>query len=217
MSPTTRPKSASRLFTLNEAAVLTRMPLKAVHNAIDKKTIALATGNRAGYATRLLDLRALMSLALERRLTERLAPDLRREIFGALADTRRSTVSIEGGLIKIDLREPRKELANSIRDLRRACELVHSDPDIKGGIPVFRGTRVQVHMIAELAERGSPAEELLEDYPSMTAEMLRLAPIYAAAYPVRGRPRRQSWHDRPPIYTERVKWSDLGMPNPERP
>ena len=72
-------------------------------------------------------------------------------------------------------------------------------------------------MIAELVERGSPAEALLADYPSMTAEMLRLAPIYAAAYPVRGRPRRQPWHDRPPIDTEHVKWSGLKTLNPEVP
>lgn len=209
MSATTHPKSASRLFTLNEAAVLTQMPLKAVHNAIDKKTIALAAGGRAGHATRLLDSRALMSLALERRLTDRVAPDVRREIFGALTDTRLSTVSVEGGLINIDLREPRKALARSIRDLRRARGLVHSDPDIKGGAPVFKGTRIQVHMIAELVARGSSPRELLEDYPRMTAEMLRLTPIYAAAYPLRGRPRRQPWHDRPPVRTEHVKWADL--------
>ena len=200
---------ASRLFTLNEAAVLTRMPLKAVHNAIDKKIVVPSGGNHVGYAARLLDLRALLSLALERRLTERIAPDLRREIFGALMGTRRMMVSVEGGLIRIDLGEPRRELASAIRDLRRACTRVHSDPDIKGGAPVFRGTRVQVHMIAELVGKGSPAEELLEDYPSISAEMLRLAPIYAAAYPIRGRPRRQPWHDHPPVYTGHVTWADL--------
>lgn len=199
----------SRLFTLNQAAVLTRMPLKAVHNAIDKKTVVPSRGNEVGYAARRLDMRALLSLALERRLTERIAPDLRREIFAALMDTRRTMVSVEGGLIRIDLREPRRELASAIRDLRRACALVHSDPDIKGGAPVFRGTRVQVHLIAELVGKGSPAGELLEDYPSMSGEMLRLAPIYAAAYPIRGRPRRQPWHDHPPVFTGRVTWADL--------
>ena len=161
MATTTHRKSSPRLFTLNEAAVLTRMPLKAVHNAIDKKTVALTADTRAGHKTRLLDLRALMSLALERRLTERVAPDLRREIFGALTDPRRTSVSVEGGLIKIDLREPRRELTRSIHDLRRACELVHSDPNTTGGAPVFRGTRIQVHMIAALLERGSAPEELL--------------------------------------------------------
>jgi hypothetical protein len=36
-------------------------------------------------------------------------------------------------LIKIDLREPRRALAASLRDLRRARRLVVSDPEILGG------------------------------------------------------------------------------------
>ena len=60
-----------------------------------------------------------------------------------------------------------------------------------GGDPVFRGTRVPVHLIAQLvAQAGKPAE-LIESYPRLTAEMIRLAPVFAAAYPLRGRPRRQ--------------------------
>ena len=109
---------------------------------------------------RLLDARALVSLALERRLADRLAPELRRQVFDALASSPRNTVSLEGGLVKIDLREPRREVATSLRDLRRARRLVVSDPEIMGGDPVFRGTRVPVHMIAELVAQGSMPAEL---------------------------------------------------------
>ena len=70
--------------------------------------------------------------------------------------------------------------------------------EILGGDAVFRGTRVPVHLIAELAAAGSRADELLESYPRLTAKMIRLAPVYAAAYPLRGRPGKQPWHgDRP--------------------
>ena len=187
------------LFTPTEAAVLTGLPLKAVNNAIDRKTVATVAGDDAGRPTRLLDARALVSLTLERRLADRIAPELRRKAFDALTASPRNVVSIEGGLLKIDLREPRRELAISLRALRRARRLVLSDPDIMGGDPVFRGTRVPVHMIAELMARGAPEAELLESYPRLTAEMIRLAPIYAAAYPLRGRPRKQPWRDRPPV------------------
>ena len=187
------------LFTPTEAAVLTGLPLKAVNNAIDRKTVATVAGDDAGRPTRLLDARALVSLTLERRLADRIAPELRRKAFDALTASPRNVVSIEGGLLKIDLREPRRELAISLRALRRARRLVLSDPDIMGGDPVFRGTRVPVHMIAEHMARGAPEAELLESYPRLTAEMIRLAPIYAAAYPLRGRPRKQPWRDRPPV------------------
>jgi uncharacterized protein (DUF433 family) len=192
------------LFTPTEAAVLTRLSIKAVHNAIDKKAIPTFTGKKEGHATRLLDLRALMSLALERRLADRFVPQARREVFDALAKAR-NTVTLEGGFLKIDLREPRRELATSLRELRRARQLVVNDPDIMGGEPVFRGTRIPVHLIASLLEQGTPEAELCESYPRLTPEMVHVAPLYAMAYPPRGRPRRQPWHGQTPTHRARRK------------
>lgn len=199
------------LFTPTEAAVLTRLPVKAVNNAIDKGFIPTIAGTRAGYATRLLDRRALMSLALERRLADRFVPGLRREVFDALATAPRNAVSLEGGFLKIDLREPRRELATSLRQLRRARERVISDPDIMGGDPVFRGTRVPVHLVATLLGQGSTEADLLEGYPRLTPELIQLAPIYAAAYPLRGRPRAQPWRDQPPAQRTRRKLETIGV------
>ena len=188
------------LFTPTEAAVLTGLPLKAVNNAIDKKTVAATSGAHGG---RLLDARGLVSLALERRLADRLAPELRRKVFDALAGSVRNVVSLEGGLVKIDLRDLRRELAAALRDLRRARRLVASDPDILGGDPVFVGTRVPVHLIAELAGQGAGTAEVTASYPRLTSEMIRLAPVYAAAYPLRGRPRKQPSRDQAPVRSTR--------------
>jgi uncharacterized protein (DUF433 family) len=199
------------LFTPTEAAILTHLPVKAVNNAIDKKTIPTVTGRRAGHATRLLDLRALMSLTLERRLADRFMPELRREVFDALATAPRNRVSVEGGFLTIDLREPRRELAASLRTLRRAREVVISDPETMGGDPVFRGTRVPVHLIATLLGQGSTETDLLEAYPRLMAEMVQLAPIYVAAYPLRGRPRAQPWHDQPPVQRTRRKLATIAV------
>jgi uncharacterized protein (DUF433 family) len=56
--------------------------------------------------------------------------------------------------------------ATSLRDLRRARRLVVSDPEILGGDPVFRGTRVPVHLIAELTAQGTKPAALIEGYPA---------------------------------------------------
>ncbi len=199
------------LFTPTEAAVLTQLSVKAVNNAIDRKTVPTVAGNRAGHATRLLDLHALMFLTLERRLVDRLVPEARREVFDAVAAAPRNRVSLEGGFLTIDLREPRRDLATSLRTLRRARGAVMSDPEIMGGDPVFRGTRVAVHTIAVLLGQGQTDADLLHDHPRLTAEMVRLAPIYAAAYPLRGRRRAQLWHDHPPIQSTRRKLASIGM------
>ena len=202
-------QSHETLFTPTEAAVLTGLPLKAVNNAIDRKTVAAVPGEEGG---RQLDARALVSLSIECRLSASIAtPELRRKVFDALAEAPRNTVSLEGGLIKIDLREPRRALAASLRDLRRARRLAVSDPQIVGGDPVFRGTRVPVHMMAELVAQGSMPAELIGGYPRLTAEMIRLAPVYAAAYPLRGRPRRQPWRDQQPLRRSRRRLDTVAV------
>jgi len=49
-------------------------------------------------------------------------------------------------------------------------EIVHSDPEIMGGIPVFVGTRVPVRILLDYLEGGDPLEEFLENYPSVSRE-----------------------------------------------
>lgn len=48
--------------------------------------------------------------------------------------------------------------------------IVHSDPDILGGTPVFVGTRVPVHTLLDYLEAGDSLREFLEDFPSVTRE-----------------------------------------------
>jgi uncharacterized protein (DUF433 family) len=197
------------LYTPAEAAVLTGLTLKAVNNAIDRNTISAIPGEEG---SRLLDTRALVSLSIERRLSAGVAtPELRRKVFDALAEAPRNVVSLEGGLLKIDLRQPRRELAASLRDLRLAWRMVVSDSEILGGDPVFRGTRIPVHMIAELVAQGSKPAELMESYPRLTIEMIRLAPIYASAYPLRGPKRKLPWRDQQPVRRGRRKLDTIAV------
>ncbi len=49
-----------------------------------------------------------------------------------------------------------------------STSVVHSDPEIMGGTPVFVGTRVPVQTLMEYLEAGRPFEEFLEDFPSVT-------------------------------------------------
>jgi uncharacterized protein (DUF433 family) len=49
-------------------------------------------------------------------------------------------------------------------------DIVHSDPEIMGGTPVFVGTRVPVRILLDYLEGGEPLEEFLDNYPSVTRE-----------------------------------------------
>jgi uncharacterized protein (DUF433 family) len=57
--------------------------------------------------------------------------------------------------------------------------LIHSDPDILGGAPVFVGTRVPVRALIDYLGGDQPLSEFLEDFPSVSRDqavaVLRLA------------------------------------------
>jgi len=45
--------------------------------------------------------------------------------------------------------------------------VVHSDPEILGGTPVFVGTRVPVKTLYDYLEAGDALDEFLDDFPSV--------------------------------------------------
>jgi uncharacterized protein (DUF433 family) len=49
-------------------------------------------------------------------------------------------------------------------------QIVHSDPEILGGTPVFVGTRVPVQALLDFLEDGDTIEEFLDNYPGVTRE-----------------------------------------------
>ena len=49
-----------------------------------------------------------------------------------------------------------------------SSSVVHRDPDILGGTPVFVGTRVPIRALLDYLEAGDPLDEFLEDFPSVT-------------------------------------------------
>jgi uncharacterized protein (DUF433 family) len=48
--------------------------------------------------------------------------------------------------------------------------IVHSDPNILGGTPVFVGSRVPVQALLDYLEGGDTIEEFLDDYPTVSRE-----------------------------------------------
>ncbi|MCA3379406.1 MAG: DUF433 domain-containing protein [Roseomonas sp.] len=76
-----------------------------------------------------------------------------------------------------------------LKRLEAARGMVVSDPEVLGGTPVLRGTRIPVHDLAASVAAGIPAARILAAYPGLDAQKLDLAILYAEANPARGRPR----------------------------
>jgi uncharacterized protein (DUF433 family) len=58
-------------------------------------------------------------------------------------------------------------------------DIIHTDPDILGGAPVFVGTRVPLRALLDYLSGGQPLSEFLDDFPAVTSDQaiaaLRLA------------------------------------------
>lgn len=48
--------------------------------------------------------------------------------------------------------------------------VITRDPDVLGGTPVFRGTRVPFQALLDYLEGGQTLDEFLEDFPTVTRE-----------------------------------------------
>ena len=64
--------------------------------------------------------------------------------------------------------------------------VIHSDPDILGGAPVFIGTRVPLRALIDYLGGGQPLDEFLEDFPTVSRDQavaaLRMAARSLAAH-----------------------------------
>jgi uncharacterized protein (DUF433 family) len=53
---------------------------------------------------------------------------------------------------------------------KRLKGIIHSDPSIMGGTPVFVGTRVPLQNLIDYLEAGQSIEEFLKAFPTVTRE-----------------------------------------------
>ena len=58
---------------------------------------------------------------------------------------------------------------------------IHRDPQVCGGEPVFRGTRVTLRTVLASLAAGDSAQEILGDFPTLKPEDIQAAISFAAA------------------------------------
>ena len=55
-------------------------------------------------------------------------------------------------------------------DMIDVLSVIHSDPKISGGVPVFRGTRVPVQAMFDYLEGGETLDQFLDQFPSVSKQ-----------------------------------------------
>ena len=128
-----------------------------------------------------------MGLRLAWLTTGTLTPAARKRLVeSAIAND--TTRVVAADLLEVDLKPIAAEVKTGLNRLQKARAMVTRDPEILGGQPVFAGTRVPVHDVADMLANGDPVETIYSAYPQLTLDRIRLAGDYALAYPRRGRP-----------------------------
>lgn len=179
--------AALREYTPTEAAAVSGIGIKSVHNAIDKRIIGRRLASHRGRAITDDD---LLRLKLWYGVGSILSAERRKRLFEAIDENPGAdTVRADDYLI-VDVARAREQLAARADALSEAESAIHRSKDVLGGEPVFKGTRVPVRTIAAMKAQGATTEEIVEGYPSLTTQSVELAEIWAAAHPARGRPKR---------------------------
>jgi len=182
-----RPPVLADTLTVNEAAYVAEVSVKAANQAIDRKQIRSRRLRRGKDR----NVRGVgVSEVVYLRVHHVLAPEIRQRFYSWLEGKDMSELPrrLEVDDVIIDLSRAIDQVSSRLDSLRRIRGRVEIARDVRGGEPVFRGTRIPVYGVARKLEAGSSAEELLEDHPPLREEDLSLAVLYTRLYPRPGRP-----------------------------
>jgi uncharacterized protein (DUF433 family) len=193
------------LLTPPEAAVVAGVTVRDINRVIDEKILperfyTLEGGRHLHLAACPLVgfyFHAAKALTSEerglliRRLSERLGPEMeRRPIAHWRKNSRPADWTVNDGFLTVSLWKFATDAEDRHAKLAEARKRVVEDPNILGGTPVVRGTRIPVYDVAASVAAGLPRVSIRSAYPGLDDRAIELATIYAAATPPRGRPKR---------------------------
>ena len=190
----------NEVYTPSQVSAVTGLPLPAVHKAIEHRLIRPLRIREGSVVRRLLSKSQVLYLVLEAKGLRVLPLATRRKIAKAIErDPSVDTMAIsKESVILIQLSWVRKEVLAGLHRLAEAERMVDTDPELMHGAPVYRGTRIPVHAIADMLAQGATVDGILEGYPALTREKVMSAPFYVKAFPRRGRPATRPWTRRGP-------------------
>ncbi len=178
-------------YSPQEAAVMTGVPLAAIQKAITARRIPARVGGPV--KRRELDETALLAFALVEALPAEmhLSPAAAyRMLQSASAEPGELTI---GNLVRIDAGRALADVRHRLRLYDHGRRVIVSDPEIMGGTPTIKGTRITAQSLLGRIDDGDSVESIVADYPMLDSETVEAAALYAKANPPRGRPSGKLW------------------------
>jgi uncharacterized protein (DUF433 family) len=176
------------LITRGEAAELSGISETIVKKAVDQKVIPTRKrGSQSCIDVEDVPVLAMLGLLAEMRLVRKHKRQLRKWLRTSSGP---AELELTPGLVVRKVGEIEESRSRAERYARLRDRWIVRDPEIKGGEPVIRGSRVGVHTLAARVAQSESADVLGEDFPHISAEAREVAVQYARANPRRGRPKR---------------------------
>lgn len=187
-------------FTTREVAELADVSVRAIDKAVEENVL---TGIRSvmsrGKLRRMLPLHAVPYAAIVKRLPMTLGRIEKRNLARALASRSPALMTSEAleiaPAVSVDV--PRlvdRDLAERAANYARARDVhIEENPDILGGTPVIKGTRLSVYAVRGRLDGGESIDAIVDDYPSLSREAVTTALLYARTHPLVGRPGGRPW------------------------
>ena len=195
-------------YTLSQASALAGLPLKAVQKLVDGRILRPSRKRDGRKPQRYLTKEQVLYLRLEAEGVRLLPMAARRQIAKAIeAAPQADTVHLgDGRAVVVQVKTARLRVARDLARMKKAEKMAASDPEIMRGVPVFRGTRIPIELVAEMLDQGATPSEIVAGYPSLDLEKIELAQLYVRAFPRRGRPAQRPWARKKPI---RKHWAPV--------
>jgi uncharacterized protein (DUF433 family) len=181
------------MYSPQEAAVVSGAPLTVIQKAITTRAVPARTVGP--QKRRQLDQTALLAFALAEALPSELylSPGAAYQLLRLQAAQSDGGELVIGDVVRIDASKALAAARRRLALYERARHLIISDPEIMGGTPTIRGTRITAQSILGRIEAGDGIEMILEEYPYLDRETVEAAALYVQANPPRGRPRGKLW------------------------
>lgn len=185
-------------FSAREVAELANVSVRAVDKAVEEKVLAAMNGDRLDRR-RSLPLHAIPYTAIVARLPLTLSLATKRQIAKALGKRSAAQMTADplqlAPAVTLDVAAlVGRDLAERAERYGRAREdLIEVNPEIMGGTPVIKGTRITVYSVLGRLSGTDTVETILEDYPTLSREAIETAELYARTHPMVGRPGGRPW------------------------
>jgi uncharacterized protein (DUF433 family) len=192
---------AEEFFTTAEAAELAEAPPGAIEKAIEEGVMEIrkAPAPKAGARVRrLLSAEGVYYVAFLKRCDIEFSREHKQRLWACFKGTPGNRLLRAKWHVAAGIEVHPGELLAPVRDrvlwyARARDRWIEHNPDIKGGTPVIKGTRMSVYAVQGRIDHGDSIEDIVEDNPDLPLDSIEAAIAYARANPPVGRPGGKPW------------------------